>query len=71
MRAGAKHVPVSGKWIPTDQKPIGFVLFLLLLSAPSFFYVAKYEILTDFCHFLYLARISRQAGISCMSYCMV
>lgn len=35
------------------------------------FYVAKYESLTDFWHFLYLARIFRQAGISCMSYCVV
>lgn len=36
-----------------------------------FFYVANYESLTDCWHFLFLARISRQTGISCMSYCTV
>lgn len=66
-------MPVSEKWIPTDQKPSDSgTVDLFAASVCSFpFYVAKYESLTDFWHFLYLARIFRQAGISCMSYCVV
>ena len=41
--------------------------FSLLPSATSLFYVAKYESLIDCWHFLFIARLLRQAGIYCVS----